>query len=100
MPPAYAQLQPVQPGSPVTADRWNAILGRILTTLPVRVTAAGAPVLDARVVAVAAPIAPGAVAIEAVAPYPGVDSYTSSASRPGRGRRSRSPSSSTARPSR
>ncbi|HEY1365829.1 MAG TPA: hypothetical protein VGF23_01905 [Gaiellaceae bacterium] len=76
MPLANPQLQAVQAGSPVTADSWNAILGRILNTLPVRVTVQGAPFGGARVVAIAEDGGEGAVAIEAVPPYPGVDSYT------------------------
>jgi hypothetical protein len=76
MPLANPQLQAVQAGSPVTADGWNAILGRILNTLPVRVNVGGQPFGGARVVAVAEDGGQGAVAIEGVPPYPGVDSYT------------------------
>jgi hypothetical protein len=75
MPLANPQLQAVQAGSPVTAEGWNAILGRILNTLPVRVTVAGEPFAGARVIAVADDGGPGAVVIEAVPPYPGVDAY-------------------------
>jgi hypothetical protein len=76
MPLPNPELKAVQAGGPVTADAWNAILTRILNTLPVRVTVDGDPFDGARVVAVADGGGEGAVAIEAVPPYSGVDSYT------------------------